>query len=145
MGVVTQFQLKMGLTRCRYHCYILIDKKVDGETKQAALAALAGCDFVKHVVVVDADIDIYNEGEVMWAVATRVHADQDVDFINNAKGNTLDPSQTDNIMTTKMIIDATRPVQRPFAARVEVPKYAMDRVIRKEFIPREVMDRLPKA
>ena len=34
---------------CRFNCYISIDKKVDGETKQAALAALGGCDFVKHV------------------------------------------------------------------------------------------------
>ena len=42
---------------CRFNCYISIDKKVDGETKQAALAALGGCDFVKHVIVVDADID----------------------------------------------------------------------------------------
>ena len=130
---------------CRFHCYISIDKKIDGETKQAALAALAGCDFVKHVVVVDADIDIYNEGEVMWAVATRVQADQDVDIVKNSKGNTLDPSQTDNIMTAKMIIDATRPVQRPFAARVAVPKDALDRVSLKEFIPRGVLDRLPKS
>ncbi len=86
------------------------------------MAALGGCDFVKHVVVVDADIDIYNEEEVMWAVATRVQADQDVDIIKNVKGNTLDPSQTDNIMTAKMIIDATKPVQRPYEARVAVPK-----------------------
>ena len=111
---------------CRFNCYISIDKKVDGETKQAALAALGGCDFVKHVVVVDADIDIYNEEEVMWAVATRVQADQDVDVIKNVKGNTLDPSQTDNIMTAKMIIDATKPVQRPYEARVAVPKTAME-------------------
>ena len=95
---------------------------MDGETKQAALAALGGCDFVKHVVVVDADINIYNEEEVMWATATRVQADQDVDVIKNVKGNTLDPSQTDNIMTAKMIIDATKPVQRPYEARVAVPK-----------------------
>ena len=107
---------------CRFNCYISIDKKVDGETKQAALAALGGCDFVKHVVVVDADIDIYNEEEVLWAMATRVQADQDVDIIKNVKGNTLDPSQTDDIMTAKMIIDATKPVQRPYEARVAVPK-----------------------
>src|SRR5207253_9779559 len=103
---------------CRFYCYISIDKKIDSETKQAALAALGGCDFVKHVVVVDADINIYNEEQVMWAVATRVQADQDVDIIKNVKGNTLDPSQTDNIMTAKMIIDATKPVQRPYEARV---------------------------
>ncbi|MFQ5851792.1 MAG: UbiD family decarboxylase [Candidatus Binatia bacterium] len=130
---------------CRFNCYISIDKKVDGETKQAALAALAGCDFVKHVVVVDADIDVYNEEEVMWAVATRVQADQDVDIIKNAKGNTLDPSQTDDIMTTKMIVDATRPVQRPFAARLAVPKQALSRISLDDFIPPAVLDRLPKA
>lgn len=129
---------------CRFNCYISIDKKVDGETKQAALAALGGCDFVKHVVVVDADIDIYNEEEVMWAVATRVQADQDVDIIKNVKGNTLDPSQTDNIMTAKMIIDATRPLQRPFAARVEVPKTALEKTRLEDFVSRAVLDRLPR-
>jgi UbiD family decarboxylase len=130
---------------CRFNCYISIDKKVDGETKQAALAALGGCDFVKHVVVVDADIDIYNEEEVMWAVATRVQADQDVDIIKNVKGNALDPSQTDNIMTAKMIIDATRPLQRPFEARVEVPKAAMAKTRLEDFIPKTAVDRLPKV
>jgi 2,5-furandicarboxylate decarboxylase 1 len=129
---------------CRFHCYISIDKKIDGETKQAALAALAGCDFVKHVVVVDADIDAYNEQEVMWAVATRVQADQDVDIIKNAKGNTLDPSQTDDIMTAKMMIDATRPVQRPYSARVQVPKEALGRVKLEDFIPADLQARLPK-
>jgi 2,5-furandicarboxylate decarboxylase 1 len=130
---------------CRFNCYISIDKKVDGETKQAALAALGGCDFVKHVIVVDADIDIYNEEEVMWAVATRVQADQDVDVIKNVKGNTLDPSQTDNIMTAKMIIDATKPVQRPYEARVAVPKTAMEKTRLEDFIPRAVLDRVPKV
>jgi UbiD family decarboxylase len=128
----------------RFNCYIAIDKKVDGETKQAALAALGGCDFVKHVVVVDADINIYNEEEVMWAVATRVQADQDVDIIKNVKGNTLDPSQTDDIMTAKMIIDATRPLHRPFAARVEVPKEALSKTRLEDFIPRAALERLSK-
>ncbi len=129
---------------CRFNCYISIDKKVDGETKQAALGALGGCDFVKHVVVVDADINIYNEEEVMWAMATRVQADQDVDIIKNVKGNTLDPSQTDDIMTAKMIIDATRPAHRPYAARVEVPKEALAKTKLEDFIRREDLDRLPK-
>ncbi len=130
---------------CRFHCYISIDKKVDGETKQAALAALGGCDFVKHVIVVDADINIYNEEEVLWAVATRVQADQAVDIIKNVKGNTLDPSQTDDIMTAKMIIDATRPAQKAYAARVEVPKEAMAKTRLEDFISRADLDRLPKA
>jgi 3-polyprenyl-4-hydroxybenzoate decarboxylase len=73
------------------------------------------------VIVVDGDIDPYNEQEVMYAVATRTQANEDVDIIKNSKGNTLDPSQTDDIMTAKMIIDATRPMRRPFSTRLDVP------------------------
>ena len=112
----------------RFSCYISIDKRVDGESKQAALIALGECDFVKHVFVVDGDIDPFNEQEVLWSVATRVQADQDVDIIRNVKGNTLDPSQTDDIMGAKMIVDATRPVQRPFPERIRVPDEAMERI-----------------
>lgn len=111
----------------RFNCYISIDKKVDGESKQAALIALGECDFVKNVFVVDADVDPFNEEEVMWAFATRVQADQDVDVIKNVKGNTLDPSQTDDILGAKMIIDATKPVRRTFASRVAVPGEARAR------------------
>ena len=119
----------------RFHCYISIDKRVDGESKQAALIALGNCDFVKHVVVVDSDIDVYREEEVLWAIATRVQADEDVDIIKNVKGATLDPSQIDDIMGAKMIIDATRPVRRPFEARIEIPADAMERV--KGIVPRQ--------
>ena len=130
---------------CRFNCYISIDKRVDGETKQAALAALGACDFVKNVVVVDADIDVFNERDVLWAVATRVQADRDVDVIKDVKGNTLDPSQTDDILTAKLIVDATRPARRPFAARVGVPEEALGRARLEDFIPPEILERLAVA
>lgn len=126
----------------RFHCYISIDKKVDGESKQAALIALGAVDFVKHVFVVDADVNVFREEEVLWAVATRVQADQDVDVIKNVKGNTLDPSQTDDIMGAKMIVDATKPVRRPFEARVEVPRDAVDAVDLTRLIPAEQCARM---
>jgi UbiD family decarboxylase len=119
----------------RFHCYISIDKKVNGESKQAALIALGHCDFVKHVIVVDADVDVYREEEVLWALATRVQADEDVDIIKNVKGNTLDPSQRDDIMGAKMIIDATKPLNRPFEARIQIPAEAMRRVELANWIP----------
>lgn len=122
----------------RFNCYISIDKKVDGESKQAALIALGECDFVKNVFVVDADINPFNEHEVMWAFATRVQADQDVDIIKNVKGVTLEPSQIDDIMTTKMIIDATKPVRRPFATRIEVPKEVREKFPIESFIDDKV-------
>ncbi len=126
----------------RFHCYISIDKRVDGESKQAALIALGACDFVKHVIVVDSDIDPFREEDVMWAVATRVQADEDVDIIKNVKGATLDPSQRDDIMGAKMIIDATRPVKRPFEARIQVPADAIDRVPLERVVPPDQLRRI---
>ncbi len=126
----------------RFHCYIAIDKKVDGESKQAALIALGTVDFVKHVFVVDADVNIYREEEVLWAVATRVQADQDVDIIRNVKGNTLDPSQVDDILGAKMIIDATRPVRRPFETRIEVPREVVEATDLGRLIPKAQLARL---
>jgi len=126
----------------RFHCYISIDKKVDGESKQAALIALGAVDFVKHVIVVDSDIDVFREEEVLWAIATRVQADQDVDIIKNVKGNTLDPSQTDDILTSKMIIDATKPVRRPFEARLDIPQDALARADLARLIPPEQLARI---
>jgi UbiD family decarboxylase len=127
---------------CRFNCYISVDKKVEGETKQAALMAMAQCDFVKNVVVVDADIDPFNEQQVMWAVATRVQPDTDIDIIRNIKGNTLDPSLVDDIKGSKMVIDATRPIDRPFATRVSVPEAALERTRLSDFISPEVIERL---
>lgn len=122
---------------CRFNCYISVDKRVDGETKQAALLALGAVDFVKNVIVVDADIDVFTERQVMFAVATRTQADQDVEIIRNAKGNTLDPSQTHDIMGSKLIIDATMPLDRPFAERVAVPKFALEKFPLEQYFPRE--------
>ncbi len=128
---------------CRFNCYISIDKKVEGESKQAALAAFGAIDFIKNIVVVDSDIDVYNEQEVMFAVATRVQADQDIDMIKNVKGNTLDPSQLDDITTTKMLVDATKPVNRPFPERVRLPQEALDRFQLEDYISEKKLDRLP--
>ena len=68
-----------------------------------------------------------------------------MDIIKNVKGNTLDPSQMDDIMTDKLLIDATMPVQRPYEARVAVPKTAMEKTRLEDFIPRAVLERVPKV
>jgi 2,5-furandicarboxylate decarboxylase 1 len=128
---------------CRFNCYISIDKKVAGETKQAALAAFGAVDFVKNVIVVDSDIDPFNEQEVMFAVATRTQAREAVDIIKNVKGNTLDPSQMDDIMTDKLLIDATMPVGRAFPARVRVPDEALRKFPLENYVSAEEVDAMP--
>jgi UbiD family decarboxylase len=128
---------------CRFNCYISIDKKVNGETKQAALATFGAVDFIKNVIVVDADIDPFNEQEVMFAVATRTQARESIDIIRNVKGNTLDPSQMDDIMTDKLLIDATMPVGKAFPARVRVPEEALRAFPLEQYADEATLDALP--
>ncbi len=75
-------------------------------------------------------------------MATRVQANEDVDVIKNVKGNTLDPSQMDDILTSKMIVDATKPVRRPFEARLDISKDALDRTVLERLIPPEQLARI---
>ena len=93
------------------HAVVSITKQHDGDGKNAILAAFAGHPSLKHVVVVDEDIDIYDDREVEWAIATRFQADKDLVVIPNARGSSLDPSATRSL-TAKWGIDATKPLDR---------------------------------
>jgi len=96
------------------HAIISIDKLVDGDAKNALTAAFSAHPSLKHAVVVDADIDIFNPNTVEWAIATRFQANEDMLLIPNARGSTLDPSADQETgATTKVGIDATRPLTKP--------------------------------
>src|SRR5947209_17874812 len=86
------------------------------------LGAFAGHYDVKHVIVVDEDVDIHNPAEVEWAVATRFQADRDLVIIPESQGSKLDPS-TRNGVGAKMGLDATKPLAAPRMRyhRIRVP------------------------
>ncbi|MCH8055639.1 MAG: UbiD family decarboxylase [Deltaproteobacteria bacterium] len=99
---------------CHWHIIAAI-RKQPGDGKNTITALLSIAD-IKHVVVTDDDIDIFDPVEVEWAIATRVQADRDVVIISNARSKPLDPSlpPTDGLPTTaKMGIDATIPENVP--------------------------------
>jgi 2,5-furandicarboxylate decarboxylase 1 len=93
----------------RYHLYVQIRKRQDGEAKNIMMGAFAGSFDVKHVTVVDEDVDIHNPTEVEWAVATRFQADRDLLIVPESQGSKLDPS-TRNGVGAKMGLDATKPL-----------------------------------
>jgi len=109
---------------CRYHAVISIDKKHEGEPKNAIFAAFASSQEVKHVVVVDSDIDIFDMEEVEWAIATRCQINRDSVIVSGSLGSKLDPSANDGI-TDKMGIDATCPLDAPPGKfeRIKIPGY----------------------
>jgi len=96
------------------HAIISIEKQTEGDGKTAILAAFAAHPSLKHAIIVDSDIDIFNPEEVERALALRFQADKDLIVIPNARGSTLDPSADQKQgLTSKMGIDATRPLNVP--------------------------------
>lgn len=113
---------------CALHIYLSIKKRIQGEGKLAAMAALVADHSARLVVVVDEDVDVYDEQEVLWAVATRVIADKDISIIPWVTGSDIDPSAYNETgiqhghMSSKVIIDATKPVDSAFATRITPPE-----------------------
>ena len=87
---------------------IQIKKRLEGEPKNALMAAFSAHPSLKMATVVDADIDPTDPVAVEYAIATRCQADRDFIIIPNTKGSSLDPSSDQaNLLTTKVGIDAT--------------------------------------
>jgi len=108
---VTDVHLSRGGV-CRYHLYVQMKKRFEGEAKNVILGAFAGHYDIKQVVVVDPDVNVHDPAEVEWAVATRAQADRDLVVVANAQGSRLDPSSRDGV-SAKMGIDATIPLDAP--------------------------------
>ncbi len=115
------------------HATMSVDKQLEGDGKNALLAAFAAHPSLKHAVVVDSDIDPYDATDIEWAIATRFQASEDLIMITNVRGSTLDSSaQQKTGLTTKVGIDATRPIEKPkymfTRAKIPVKKHVKDLV-----------------
>lgn len=93
---------------CWLNGVVSIKKNKEGDSVNAIMAAFTGHPSMKNVIIVDDDIDIFNDREVEWAVATRMQADRIVK-IPGAAGSSLDPSSHGKT-TWKVGYDATIPV-----------------------------------
>jgi len=108
----------------RYHLFIKFRKQREGEAKNLILCAFGAHYDIKHVVVVDTDVDVHDPQQIEWAIATRFQADKDLVLISGAQGSVLDPSTTVNQsssdggsipihaqgISAKMGLDATKPI-----------------------------------
>lgn len=127
---------------CRFFCYISIGKRIEGEGKLALSAAMPVDTRVKYFVVVDEDINVFNEAEVLWAIATRTKMPDDLIIITNTIGEALDPMAEGDHLVNKMGIDATRPLT-PFSERVSVPQEVLERVKLEELVSRQKLNSVP--
>lgn len=123
----------------RMHCYISIKKQAEVEVKKAAMAAyLVEPQNLKMVVVVNDDIDVFNDAEVLWAIGTRCYWEKDVTLITRWFGPgglspigyefNADGTRTP-VMTAALIVDATKPAPpTPYPPRAKVPQEVLDNI-----------------
>ena len=95
------------------HGVVKIDKQHDDDGRRAMEAAFAGHASMKHVYVVDADIDIDDPAQLEWAMATRFQGGRDLWVRTGQKGSSLDPSSDlATKETSKVGFDLTAPAGR---------------------------------
>lgn len=108
------------------HGIVQIEKKDPGDPKKAIEAAFNGHKSMKHVVIVDEDVDIYSPNAIEWAIATRFQGDKDLVIKPNQPGSSLDPSGKHEAgkktLTTKIGVDATIPTDVD-KSKYEIVKY----------------------
>jgi len=96
------------------HAVVQIEKQHEEDGRRAIWAAFQGHNSLKHAIVVDQDVDIYDSNAVEWAIATRFQADRDLVILTDQPGSSLDPSAThtpgQKARTAKMGLDATAPI-----------------------------------
>ena len=91
------------------HGVVSIRKQHPGDGKNAIMAAFGAHTSMKQVTIVDEDIDVYDDRDVEWAVATRFQADRGLVVLHGVRGSSIDPSAQDGF-TSKVGIDATKPL-----------------------------------
>jgi 2,5-furandicarboxylate decarboxylase 1 len=122
-GVPREAELLRGLQRCRVdvaqvrlteasacrlHAVVSLRNARPGAARNAIISALGVNPSLKSVLIVDEDVDVFDDEHVGWAFTTRVQADRDLMVLPGVRGSTNDPSATDGI-TAKLGIDATAP------------------------------------
>jgi 2,5-furandicarboxylate decarboxylase 1 len=125
------------------HAYLQVRKTREGQGKAIATAALGMAPPVdlKHVFVVDEDIDILEDKEVLLAMATRFQGDRDMIQIANTVSAGLDPSAHAGL-GTKLAFDCTRPMD-DFPERLRIPDAVESDLDLDRFIPKERRDEIP--
>lgn len=112
----------------------------EGRQRQAALAAFAAFPELKHVVLVDEDVDLFDSNEVLWAMTTRYQGDVSTVFIPGVRCHPLDPSQSPEFspsipapgISCKTIFDCTV----PFALRDKFQRAEFMEIDPARFLPR---------
>ncbi|HUG36336.1 MAG TPA: UbiD family decarboxylase [Candidatus Limnocylindrales bacterium] len=119
-----------------FTCYVSLEQRLPGQGKNAILAVLGADLYMKRVVVVDQDVDVFDDRQVNWAIATRCQPDRDITIITHARGSDLDPSTKEDGYSGKWGVDATaKPSLAAYTPRHRVPPEVWKRIDLKTLLP----------
>ena len=118
-----------------FTCYVSLEQRLPGQAKNAIMAVLGADLYMKRVVVVDHDVDIFDDRQVNWAIATRCQPDRDITIVTHARGSDLDPSTREDGYTAKWGVDATaKPSLAGYTPRHRVPPDVLKRLDLKDYV-----------
>ena len=95
----------------KFHAIVSVRKQIEGDSGDVMIAAFAGHRDLKQVTVVDHDVDVYDLNAVERAIATSFQPDRDLRLMGRGRGNPVDRSLDGDGTTSRMGLDATRPLQ----------------------------------
>ncbi|HSV82268.1 MAG TPA: UbiD family decarboxylase [Ramlibacter sp.] len=96
-----------------FNLRVALQQRVPGEARNAIAAAFSCQANIKHVFVVDPDIDIFSDTEMEWALATRFQANRDLVAMEGMRAMPLDPSLDGERTGSKLGFDLTLPLLAP--------------------------------
>jgi 2,5-furandicarboxylate decarboxylase 1 len=118
-----------------FTCYVSIEQRLVGQAKNAIMAVFGADLYMKRVVVVDHDVDVFDDRQVNWALATRCQPDRDITIVTNARGSDLDPSTREDGNTAKWGVDATaKPSLATYTPRHRVPPDVWERLRLEDYL-----------
>lgn len=101
-------QLHYPTSGTHFHAYVALKQNRPGEARQVMLGLLGWDPYLKTVIAVDEDIDVTQDSQVMWAMATHFQPHRDMFTIDGLPGSPLDPSSSADGTTSRLALDATR-------------------------------------
>jgi 2,5-furandicarboxylate decarboxylase 1 len=104
-----------------YNVRVSLRQRYPGEARNAIAAVFASVADVKHVFVVDDDVDVFNDQQIDWALATRFQADRDLVVESGFRAVPLDPSLDGARVGAKAGFDLTKPFGKQYAMEYTVP------------------------
>lgn len=126
-----------------FHLYIQIKNSVEGSSRAALVVGLLSHYLIKHAFVFDEDVDIFDEREVLHALATRFQGDRDLLVLPGLTGPALDPSAA-GVVGAKVGFDCTKPLGQPFAKKVDIPDEVKERKQLKDILRALPWEKIPE-